>query len=56
MSRVYSLTNGSTSDSGDAFFHTTASGKFSVVNDLVVIFKDQIDKEENDMTVRWEWK
>jgi hypothetical protein len=48
--------NGSTKDNGTAFFHTTSNGKLSIVNGLVVIFKDQIDKAGNGMTIGWEWK
>jgi hypothetical protein len=48
--------NGTTADKGAAFFHTTASGKLSVVNDLVVIFKDQTDNTGNGTTIGWEWK
>jgi hypothetical protein len=47
---------GSTTDNGAAFFHTNSSGKLSIVNNLVVVFKDQIDKAGNGMTVGWEWK
>ena len=49
---------GSTKDNGAVFFHTnsTSSGKLSIVNDLVIVFKDQIDKAGNGMTVGWEWK
>ena len=38
------------------FFHTTPNGKLSIVRGLVVIFKDQIDKAGNGMTIGWEWK
>jgi hypothetical protein len=48
--------NGTTADSGAAFFHTTSSGKLGIVSDLVVIFKDQTDKEGNGTTVGWEWR
>ena len=47
---------GSTRDNGAAFFHTNSSGKLSIVNDLVIVFKDQNDKAGNGMTVGWEWK
>ena len=47
---------GSTRDNGAAFFHTNSSGKLSIVKDLVIVFKDQIDKAGNGMTVGWEWK
>jgi hypothetical protein len=47
---------GSTKDNGAAFFHTNSSGKLSIVKDLVIVFKDQIDKAGNGMTVGWEWK
>jgi hypothetical protein len=48
--------NGSTKDNGAVFFHTTSNGKLSIVNGLVVIFKDQIDKAGNGITIGWEWK
>ena len=48
--------NGSTKDNGAAFFQTTSSGKLSTVNGLVIVFKDQIDKAGNGMTIGWEWK
>ena len=48
--------NGSTKDNGAAFFQTTSSGKLSIVNGLVIVFKDQIDKAGNGMTIGWEWK
>jgi cell division protein YceG involved in septum cleavage len=48
--------NGTTRDNGAAFFHTTSAGKLSVVNNLVVVFKDQVDKAGNGMTIGWEWK
>ena len=47
---------GSTRDNGAAFFHTNSSGKLSIVRDLVIVFKDQIDKAGNGMIVGWEWK
>ena len=48
--------NRSTKDNGAAFFHTTSSGKLSTVKNLVVVFKDQIDKAGNGSTIGWEWK
>jgi hypothetical protein len=48
--------SGSVRDNGTAFFNTISSGKLSIVKDLVVVFKDQIDKAGNGMTVGWEWK
>jgi hypothetical protein len=48
--------DGSTKDNGAAFFQTTSSGKLSIVNGLVIVFKDQIDKAGNGMTIGWEWK
>jgi hypothetical protein len=49
---------GSTKDNGAVFFHTnsTSTGKLSIVNDLVIVFKDQNDKAGNGMTIGWEWK
>jgi hypothetical protein len=58
--KFYSLghqdANGSTKDNGTVFFHTTSSGKLSIVKNLVVVFKDQIDKAGNGSTIGWEWK
>ena len=58
--KFYSLghqdANGSTKDNGAVFFHTTPSGKLSIVKNLVVVFKDQIDKAGNGSTIGWEWK
>ena len=58
--KFYSLghtdANGTTRDNGAAFFRTTSSGKLSAINDLVIVFKDQIDKAGNGMTIGWEWK
>ncbi|HET7389728.1 MAG TPA: hypothetical protein VFJ51_02810, partial [Nitrososphaeraceae archaeon] len=48
--------NGTTRDNGAAFFHTNSSGKLGTVNNLVVVFKDQIEKAGNGMTIGWEWK
>ena len=48
--------NGTIRDNGALFFHTNSTGKLTIVNNLVVIFKDQIDKAGNGMTVGWEWK
>jgi len=46
--------NGTIRDNGALFFHTNSTGKLAIVNNLVVIFKDQIDKAGNGMTVGWE--
>src|SRR5438067_78716 len=46
--------NGTIRDNGSLFFHTNSTGKLAIVNNLVVIFKDQIDKAGNGMTVGWE--
>ena len=58
--KFYSLghtdANGTTRDNGAVFFSTTSSGKLSAINDLVIVFKDQIDKAGNGMTIGWEWK
>ena len=48
--------NGTTRDNGAVFFRTTSSGKPSAINDLVIVFKDQIDKAGNGMTIGWELK
>ena len=58
--KFYSLghtdANGTTRDNGAVFFSTTSTGKLSAINDLVIVFKDQIDKAGNGMTIGWEWK
>lgn len=58
--KFYSLghqdANGTTRDDGAAFFHTSSNGTLSIVKGLVVIFKDQIDKAGNGLTLGWEWK
>jgi hypothetical protein len=48
--------NGTIRDNGALFFHTNSTSKLAIVNNLVVIFKDQIDKAGNGMTIGWEWK
>jgi hypothetical protein len=48
--------NRSIKDNGAVFFHTTSNGKLSIVKGLVVIFKDQIDKAGNGITIGWELK
>jgi hypothetical protein len=47
--------NGTIRDNGALFFHTNSTGKLAIVNNLVVIFKDQIYKA-GGITVGWEWK
>jgi hypothetical protein len=58
--KFYSLghqdANGTTKDNGAVFFHTTSNRTLSIVKGLVVIFKDQIDKAGNGLTIGWEWK
>ncbi len=58
--KFYSLghtdTNGTTRDNGAVFLSTTSSGKLSAINDLVIVFKDQIDKAGNGITIGWEWE
>ena len=58
--KFYSLghtdANGTTRDNGAVFFRTNSSGKLSAINDLVIVFKDQMDKAGNSMTIGWEWK
>ncbi|MGN6560927.1 MAG: hypothetical protein ACTHJ2_10450 [Candidatus Nitrosocosmicus sp.] len=48
--------NGSAKDKGVLFFQTTSNGKLGIINGLVVIFKDQMDKAGNGITKGWEWK
>src|SRR6188472_3172147 len=47
--------NGTIRDNGALFFHTNSTGKLAIVNNLVVVFKDQVDKAGNGVTVGWEW-
>ena len=58
--KFYSLghqdANRTTKDDGAIFFHTTSNGTLSIVKGLVVLFKDQIDKAGNGLTLGWEWK
>jgi hypothetical protein len=58
--KFYSLghtdANGTIRDNGAVFFRTTSSGKLGAINDLVIVFKDQIDKAGNGITIGWEWK
>jgi hypothetical protein len=53
---VWSKDDGKDRTGGDVFFRTTSSGKLSAINDLVLVFKDQIDKAGNGITIGWEWK
>ena len=48
--------NGTTRDNGAAFFHTNTNGTGAIINNLVVVFKDQFDKAGNGVTIGWEWK
>jgi len=48
--------NGTTRDNGALFFHTNSTGKLADLDNMVIIFKDQVDKSGNGMTVGWEWK
>lgn len=49
--------NGTVRDNGAAFFHTNSTtGKLRSIDNLVVIFRDQVDKAGNGMTIGWEWK
>jgi len=45
------VSTGTRDDDGAAFFHTYSSGDLGIVNNLLVISKDQIDKAGNSMTV-----
>jgi hypothetical protein len=52
----YTGADGTTKDNGTATFHTTSSGRLGVVDNLLLVLKDQIDKAGNAMTLGWEWK
>lgn len=49
----HSYANGTNTDNGVLFFSTTPTGK---LNDLVIVFKDQLDEAGNGLTIGWEWK
>ena len=42
-----------TKHNGAAFFHTNPSGKVVIVNNLVVVFKDKMDKAGKGTTIGW---
>ena len=44
------MSTGTRDDDGAAFFHTYSSGDLGIVNNLLVISKDQIDKVRYDRT------
>ena len=49
--------SGSTRDNGACIFSIqNSSGKLSIVKNLVVVFKDQLDKAGNGSPIGWEWK
>jgi hypothetical protein len=50
----YTDANGTIRDNGALFFHTNSTGKLAIINNLIVIFKDKIDKA-GGMTVGWQW-
>jgi hypothetical protein len=52
----HAYANGTIKDNGAAFFHTNSTGKLAIANNLVVVFRDQVDKAGNGLTVGWEWK
>jgi hypothetical protein len=52
----YTGADGTTKDNGTATFHTTSSGRLGVVDNLLLVLEDQIDKAGNGMTLGWEWK
>lgn len=52
----YTTAYGTTKDNGTATFHTTSSGRLGVVDNLLLVLMDQIDKAGNGRTLGWEWK
>jgi hypothetical protein len=52
----YTGADGTTKDNGTATFHTTSSGRLGVVDNLLLVLEDQIDKAGNGMTLGWKWK
>jgi hypothetical protein len=52
----YTGAHGATKDNGTATFHTTSTGSLRVVNNLLLVFEDQIDKTGNGKALGWEWK
>lgn len=52
----YTGADGTTKDNGTATFHTTSSGRLGVVDNLLLVLTDQIDKAGNGRSLGWEWK
>ena len=52
----YTGADGTTKDNGTATFHTSSSGRLGVVDNLLLVLKDQIDKAGYGRTLGWEWK
>ena len=52
----YSAADGTIRANGAAFFGSGATGKLAFFNNLVAIYKDQIDKAGNSKVIAWKWK
>jgi hypothetical protein len=52
----HSAVDGTISGNGAAFFGSDATGKLAFLNNVVAIYKDQIDKAGNSKVIAWKWK
>jgi hypothetical protein len=52
----HSAADGTISGNGAAFFGSDATGKLAFLNNVVAIYKDQIDKAGNSKVIAWKWK
>jgi hypothetical protein len=52
----HSAVDGTISGNGAAFFGSDATGKLAFLNNVVAIYKDQIDKAGNSKVMAWKWK
>lgn len=48
--------DGTIKSNGAAFFGSNATGKLAFLNNMVVIYQNQIDKAGNSSLVAWKWK
>jgi hypothetical protein len=51
-----SASDGTIKANGAAFFGSNAKGKLAFLNNIVVIYQDQIDKSGNSKLIAWKWK
>jgi hypothetical protein len=52
----HSAADGTIRGNGAAFFGSDATGKLAFLNNVVAIYKDQIDKAGNSKVIAWKWK